>query len=214
MDSRIKHETYSWQQENIEEMFKREVMKKITEKFINIHESLHRVTDKMRGFTSPFDVEKKLASALVSFFAPSGTAIAGSILMAQLSVNRNAAIAVTATGLVSGVVFSGLVGFGVLDDVHSTIENAYKARVQRLTTNKIKQSLTKTYATGLENIVQNFLEGDLMEEINDLKRTLASMRNRVDYFQKEESNLMSLSSEISKIRNRLKNLENTEVKLE
>lgn len=198
----------------MEKIFKREVMEKITEKVINIHESLHRITDKMRGFTSPFDVERKLASALVSFIAPSAPAVAGSILMAQLSVNRNAAIAVAATGLLSGVLVSGLMALDFLDDTETTIENAYKARIGIFTTDKIKQSLTKAYAEGLKQMIQNFIDGYLKEEIDKRKRNVASMRKGVDYFQKEESNLISLSSEISKIKNRLKVLEDTEIKMD
>ncbi|XP_056003687.1 uncharacterized protein LOC125663356 [Ostrea edulis] len=161
------------QEINVDEIFQRDVMEKIIEKFINIHESLHRVTDKMRGFITPFDVEKKFTSALVSFLAPSGMIIAGSILLTQLSVSRNAAIAVAVTGLVSGVVFSGLVGLGVLDDVDSAIEKFFKASVNELTIDKIKQSLTKTYSEGLKNMIRSFLEGDLKNEIDQMKRTVA-----------------------------------------
>ncbi|XP_056002432.1 uncharacterized protein LOC125662397 [Ostrea edulis] len=214
IESRIEKKTYRWQKKNIINMFKRDVMGKVAEKIIDIPESLHRITDKVKGFTSPFDVENKIGSTLVSFLAPSGTAIFGSILMTQLSVSRNAAIAVAATGLVGGLVYSGLVALDVLDDVDTTIENAYNARVERLTNGNIKQSLTKAYAEGLNNILQNFLEEDVKEEIDNLERLVAYTGKRVEYFRKQESDLIPLSSEISKIRERLNELENTQVKMD
>ncbi|XP_056002434.1 uncharacterized protein LOC125661888 isoform X2 [Ostrea edulis] len=198
--SRIEKETYRWQQMNIEKMFEATVMKKLTENMVKIQESLHRLNYKLRGLTSPFDVENKLPFALVSFFAPSAPAVAGSILMTHLSVNRNAAIALAATGLMTGLVYSGLVMLDAMDDNETAIKNAYKARVERLTTEKIKQSLTKAYAEGLENIVKNFLEGDFKDEIDNLKRTVTSTRKKIDYFQKETSKLAFLCSAMSKIR--------------
>lgn len=192
-------------------MFKREVIEKITEKIINIQESLHRIKNNIKGFTSSFHVENKIAAALVSFIAPSAPAVAGGILMTHFSLNRNAAIAVAATGLLSGALVSGAIALDIVDDVDTTIQNAYNARIERFTTDKIKQSLTERYAKGLKNILQKFIEGDLKEEIDKLKRTVASMRATVEVLQEEESTLNSLLSEISEIRNRLKELENTEV---
>lgn len=130
--------------------------------------------------------------------------------MTLFLVNPIAAIA----GLVSTVFFSGSVARGALNEDKTAIENAYNARIEKLTTETIKQTLTKTYSKELKSVLQNFLEGDLKEEINILKRNVASMRESVDYFQKKESSLISLSSAISKIRNRLKELENTEVKMD
>lgn len=50
LDSRIEKATCAWQQANIEEMFDTKVMKKLTEKIINIQESLHTIKNKMKGF--------------------------------------------------------------------------------------------------------------------------------------------------------------------
>lgn len=134
--------------------------------------------------------------------------------MTHLSVSPKAAIALAATGLLSGMIVSGLVMIDALDDEETAIENAYRARVERLTTDKIKQSLTKAYAEGLRNIIRNFLERDLKEEIDNLKLSVESKRNKIKQFQQDESNLISLRMEVSKIRNRLKELDNMELKMD
>lgn len=64
MDTRMKNEICLWEQTNMGEMFKRYVMEKVMEKYISIHELLHRIKDKIKGLTSPINFQKKILLVL------------------------------------------------------------------------------------------------------------------------------------------------------
>ncbi|XP_061165560.1 dynamin-like protein 2 [Saccostrea echinata] len=214
LSNRIEKATLSWQQENIERMFTSQILQKLTENFIQIHESLHNIKNKMRGFRSPFDVEDKLGPVLLSLIAPSGTAVAGSLAMIYMSVSPKAAQAVAAAGVVAGLVMTGLVALDVLDDYKTVTKNAFKARIDKLTKPKIRQTLHKTYEERFKKVVKSYLEGDLKREIDDLSINIESTKNKIEVYKEEESVLLSLSSDVSKIRERAEIFKNIEIKLD
>ncbi|XP_062581662.1 mitofusin-1-like [Saccostrea cucullata] len=214
LDARIEKETLSWQQENIQKMFSSEILERLTENFILIQESLHNIKDKMKGFKSPFDVEDKLGSVLISLIAPSGTAVAGSMAMMYMSVSPKAAQAVAAAGVVTGLVVTGLVALDVLDDYEEVVKNAYKARIDKLTQPKIKKKLRKTYEKRFKDIIKSFLEGDLKREIDDLSNSVETTKSKIEFYKEEEKVLLSLSAKISNIRERAENLKNVEIQLD
>ncbi|XP_062593992.1 uncharacterized protein LOC134255466 [Saccostrea cucullata] len=158
LDSRIEKATLFWQQENIPRIFTSHISQTLTENFIEIHKSLHNIKDNMRGFKSPFDVEDKLGSVLLSLVGTSGTSVAGSVAMMYMSVSPRARQALAAAGVVSGLVVTGLV-IGVFDDYETVLKNAYKARINKLSKPKKKQTLRKTYEERFINIIQSYREG-------------------------------------------------------
>ncbi|XP_061165684.1 dynamin-like protein 2 [Saccostrea echinata] len=211
LDSRIEKATLTWQEENVGRMFELKILQNLTDNFVKLYEYLHKIKSKMKGFTSPFDVEDKLGPVLVSLIAPSSTAVAGSMAMMYMSVSPKAAQAVAATGIVTGLVITGLVALDVLDNFETVKQNAYEARIDKITEEKVRKTLQKTYAERFTHVVQSYLEGDLKKEIEILSESVDSTKGKINFYRKEESSLLSLSSEISEIRNRLEEIEKLEI---
>ncbi|XP_062610414.1 uncharacterized protein in xynA 3'region-like [Saccostrea cucullata] len=214
LDARIEKAALSWQEKNIGMLFERPILQNITDNFIKLHEHLHKIKNKMTGVKTPFDVENKLGPVLVSLIAPSSTAVAGSMAMMYMSVNPKAAQAVAATGVVTGLVITGLVAADVLDNFETVAKNAYQARINKITKEKIKKALQDTYAERFSFIVTSYLEGDLKDEIDELSENVNKTKSRIDFYKNEESNLLSLSSEITEIRSRMEEIKQVEIRLE
>ncbi|XP_061165679.1 uncharacterized protein LOC133174594 [Saccostrea echinata] len=213
LDNRIEKATLSWQEENVGVMFEKKILQNLTENFIELHEYLHKIKNKMRGLKSPFNVEDKLGPLLVSLIAPSSTDVAGSMAKTYMSVNPKAAQAVAATGIVTGLVITRLVALNVLENFETVTKNAYQARINKMTNEIIRKTLQDTYAERFQHVLKGYLEGDLKREIDVLSESVRINRNKINLYKEEESKLLSLSSEISEIRNRLEELKNVEIKL-
>ncbi|XP_062575015.1 uncharacterized protein LOC134236875 [Saccostrea cucullata] len=178
LDSRIEKATLSWQQENIPRMFTSHILQTLTENFMEIHKPLLNIKDSMKGFKSPFDVEDKLGSVLLSLIGTSGTSVAGSVAMMYMSVNPRATQTLAAAGVVTGLVVTGLV-IGVFDDYEPVLKNAYKSRIDKLSKPKIKQILRKTYEERFLNIIRSYLEGYLKSDIDDLSRSVETTQSKI-----------------------------------
>lgn len=185
-------------------------MKRLTQKFKNIHQSLHLIKCEMGGIKTPFDVDNKIASVIVSCVIPSGTALLGSVVMTRITSDPKILLGVAAAGLVGGLFYTALTALELLDDFETVCRKAYIARMNGLTKEKIKFALQKIYADVIRKIIQKFLEGDLKDEIHLMKLNITIMQGERQFYKAENDSIASLKS---KVTDALHDLELLEVKM-
>lgn len=185
-------------------------MKKLTKKFKNIHQSLHLIKCEMRGIKTPFDVDNKIAPVIVSSVIPSGAALLGGVVMTRITSDPKILLGVAAFGLVGGLFCTALTSLELLDDSETVCKKAYKARMNALTKEKIRFALRIRYADVIRKIIEQFLEGDLKDEIQQIELNITTMRGERQFYKAEKDSIASLKSIVT---NALHDLYRLEVKL-
>lgn len=188
-------------------------MADLIKKFENIHRSLHSIKDNLKGFKTPFDVDKKIATAVASGVLPSGVGFIGSFLIRSVISHPGVLIGVATFGVLSGILFSSLVAFEVVDDFETVRDKAFKARINVFTKKEIKSRLKKEYFDGIKTIVGAFLEGDLKKEIIKIKENIQRMEHDYESFKSEEETLSTLQSTVVWELKRLQKIESIDIKL-
>lgn len=209
LDTRIEVETMNWQNERIENIFYESIMKRLTQNFQNIHQKLHSIKDEMRGIKTPYD-GNKYTSAIVS--CASGTAILGGVVMTRMTSDHKVLLGVAAAaGVVGGLFVSAMSTLEVLDDSQTVCINAYEARMKAFTKEKIRVDLKEIYAKSIQKIIEEFLEGDLKDEIHQIKLNITTMQGKLDFYKVEKENIASLQSTVNEALRSLHELERLEV---
>lgn len=214
LDTRIENKTKDWMKEHLNEIFERTIMADLISKFEKIHRSLHSIKDNLKGFKTPFNVDKKIATAVASGVLPSGAGVIGSFLIRSIISHPGVLIGIATFGIVTGVLFSGLVAFEVVDDFETLRDKAFKARINVFTEEEIKRRLKKEYYDGVKRIVSAFLEGDLEKEIINIKVNIKTMKTDSKSFKSEKKTLSTLKSTVDKELERLQKIESTDIKPE
>lgn len=209
LDTRIEVETMNWQNKRIENIFYESIMKRLTQNFQNIHQQLHSITDEMRGIKTPYD-GNKYTSAIVS--CASGTAILGGVVMTRMTSDHKVLLGVAAAaGVVGGLFVSAMSTLEVLDDSQTVCINAYEARMKAFTKEKIRVDLKEMYTKSIQKIIEEFLEGDLKDEIHQIKLNITTMQGKLDFYKSEKENIASLQSTVNEALRSLHELERLEV---
>lgn len=196
LDARIEKETIAWQKKHIDEIFQKIIMKDLTEKFKNMHRTLHSIKDNLRGFKTPFDVENKITAAIASGVIPSGAGLLGPFLINRIVSNSGFMIGIATAGLLSGIFLSSLVADGVVDGFEVFREKAFRARINVCTKRAIKTTLRREYFENIEKTIRAFLQGDLENEIIKIKENIITMKNQHEIFKSEEETLSLLQSNV------------------
>lgn len=214
LDTRIENKTKDWMKENLKEIFERTIMADLISKFEEIQRSLHSIKDNLKGFKTPFNVDKKIATAVASGVLPSGAGVIGSFLIRSIISHPGVLIGIVTVGIVTGVVFSGLVAFEVVDDFETVRDKAFEARINVFTEKEIKRRLKKEYYDGVKRIVSAFLEGDLEEEIINIKDNVKTMQTDSESYKAQKNTLSTLKSTVVRELERLQKIERTDIKPE
>lgn len=213
LDSRIVAETMKWQKKCIENIFYESIMKRLAQHFQNIHQKLHSIKDEMRGIKTPYDGNNKTASVFLS--CASGTAIVGGVVMTRMTSDHKVLLSVAAAaGVVGGLFVSAMSTFEVLDDSQTVCINAYEARMKAFTEEKIRVDLKEIYAKSIQKIIEEFLEGDLKDEIHQIKLNITTMQGKRDFYKGEKENMASMQSTVNEALRSLHELERLEVDME
>lgn len=212
LDKRIEVETMKWQKKNMNNIFYELIMKRLTENFKDIHQSLHSIKCEMSGIKTPFDVDNKIPLAVVSCVIPSGTALLGSVVMTRITSDPSIILGVAAAGVVSGLVCSALTTLEVSDDSETVCKNAYKARMNAFTKEKITFDLKQRYADVIRKIIWNFLEGDLKSEISRIISNITTMKGERESYKAYKDRLKSVLSKVTDALRSLHDLELLEIK--
>lgn len=210
LNTRFENETKAWQENHINDIFQRIIMADLIEKFENIHRNLHSIKDDLKGFKTPFDVDNKIGKALAS--GASGAGVIGSFLMQRVISHPGVVFSIATVGLISGIVFVSLLKLELVDDFDTVRSNAFQARRDVFTTDKIQRILKKEYFDGIQKIIKAFLEGELEKEIMKIKENISTMRNKQGFFQSEKKTLSYLQSTVTKKMESLHQIECMDIK--
>lgn len=213
LDTRFENETKAWQERHMEEIFQKEIMADLMEKFEKMHRTLHVIKDNLKGFKTPFDVDKKISRALATGVIESGASFLGSIVLYRIVRMPSALALVASAGLLTGlsVVLVGLETLEVVDDFDTVCINAFKARVKVFTVDEIKRNLRKSYFEIIKKIIETFLEGDLKREIARINDNISRMEDEKDLFKLKEETLSSLQSTVIQKIERLQQIERIDI---
>lgn len=213
LDTCFENETKAWQEKHIEEIFQKEIMADLMEKFEKIHRTLHLIKDNLKGFKTPFDVDNKIGKALASFI-PSGASVIFSFVWYRIATTPAVLVNVTVLGLLTGLCMIGLQTLEVVDDFNTVCSNAFKARVKVFTVDEIKRNLRKAYFERIKEIIETFLEGGLKREIERIYDNVSRIRDDKDLFKLKEKTLSSLQWTVNQNIERLQQIERIDITTE
>lgn len=214
LNYRIEVETTAWQERHIDDIFQETIMGDLIEKYENLQKSLHSIKENLKGFKTPFDVDNKVISVIASGVLSSGAGLLGSFLVKRVVSDPAVLFGIASAGIVGGLVISGLVAFDVVDDFDTVRQNAFKARINAFTKEKLKGSMRKRYVGVCQKIIKAFLEGELEKEIIKIKENISTLRKDHDTFKSEKETLSLLRSTVTEKIKHLEKLEITDIHLE
>lgn len=208
MDDVIEKATINWQQNHIEEIFQNVIGEELTRVFSSIQKKICFLKEKMKGFKTQhkLDVDFKIACAL----APSGTLLVGSIVLSRMLVDPK----IVAGCALLGLFVTGLAVFEVIDDFQTACEKALKSRIDALTKKNIYTVLQQRYASLIESIITQLLDGDVKNEINNMKRNVHSLQEKHREFKTMTTVLQSLRDELNQRKAHLNKIESIEINLD
>lgn len=208
MNDVIEKATIDWQQNHLEEIFQEIIGEELTRVFSSIQNKLSFLKEKMKGFkTQPMlDVDYKIARAL----APCGTVLLSSIVMSRMLVDPR----IVAGCAVLGLVVSGLAMMEVIDDFQTICEKALKSRIDALSKEKIYTALQQRYTSLIESIITKLLDGDVKNEINNMKRNVHSLQKSHRELESATTVLKSLRDDLNQRKAHLNKIEKIEINLD
>lgn len=189
-------------------------MADLREKFEKIHRTLHLIKDNLKGFKTPFDVDNKISRALALGVIPGGAGFVASFFLYRVARTPAAFVTVATVGILTGLVMAGLQTLEIVDDFDTVCKNAFKARVEVFTVDKINCNLRKAYFDRTKEIIETFLEGDLKREIERINDNISRMRDEKDLFKLKEKTLSSLQWTVNKNIERLQQIERIDITTE
>lgn len=199
LKSRIEEKITIWHRENIEKIFMETFFDIHGERFQKIHEKLHVIKNNMQGIKTPFTDYPRIAAALASSICSSGTGLLGSLVVSNYLGSRYTyvAVGVAAAGIAYGLLFAGLVAFDVPDNFDTIRNRAFKRITNTLSKEEIRKRMRAIYENDIKTIIKTFMDGEIKEEIHNLKENIETMLNHLDDYRKEAAVLLSLQNDIS-----------------
>lgn len=207
MDSRMKDMIGTWERENIQRIFEETVMTPISEKLTSIYQKLNAIKKDMSGIEPPFDAENKIISVLAGFIAPSGTGFLASFLLNRILLFAVPGGAIIALSVCVGTLISTVVALGLTNDFDTFCIHAFEARKNALTKKEIKAKHENIYAKKTEELITEFFDGEVKDEINDLYENVKKMKDQLQLFRDEKKNLLYLRSRIGEIKRLLRDFD-------
>lgn len=196
LNTRIEKMVNAWLEENIEDIFQKVILEDLLKKFEKIHRALHSIKDNLKGFSTPFDVEKKIASAVGSGLENSRFGFVGYILIRILLSDITVTICIATANVIKDLVVSGLVLVRVIDSFEKIRENSFQASINALSMETLRKHLRRQYCDVTQKVIRAFLEGELEKEIIKMKENIVTLRNGQETFKSEEKTLSALRSTV------------------
>lgn len=192
IDAEIENQTKIWQETNVPQIFKRVVLRRLISKLSSISEAFNE--DLMKGFQTPFDIDKKfLKSALQSAFY-----IASGVAFRLLFFDPKVAFTMAATG----VVVTGLVNFGYIKDFETVSTEALRVRIAILTEQKIRNAFHDSFAENASSNMINALE-KLKNERKRLKEEKTNLQTEHTDNTKLLDMFLAFNTKLSEVKTRL-----------
>lgn len=203
IDSRIEGETLQWQLQNMERIFKEEIIDNLTQRCLILTTGLHAIKDKMMGLKNTPGTQDKIMKTVVSII-PIGSAVVGTVLKGSGPPNVVNFVVITAAGLVGGMLLKVL---NVFDDLDTFIEQAFHEKMSALDEDKIKKQLQAKHAESILSIIKKIFDVEFKLKIDNIKDNLTKMKHEQELYMSEANTLQLLSQTISTSFERLDNLE-------
>lgn len=199
MDKQLQKATIEWQQTHIEEIFDRKIWRNLIEKCSKIPRRMGFNKTKMTGVKYKLDVNFKITSA----FAPGGILV-GSIVLSRYLVNPVMA------GVI-GLAVTGITLLKDMDNLHTLCEKTFKSWIDPLTKETISTVFQQRYAGLVESMIKRLLDGDLKNEVNNMKRNVHSMQENHMEFKSMAAVLQSLRDEVKQRQAALNTIKEIEI---
>lgn len=214
MDTCFENETKAWQEKHIEEIFQKEIMADLMEKFEKIHRTLHLIKDNLKGLKTPFNVKYKIFKALASTGTRTGAGDVACFVLYGIAKTLAVLVTDATVRVLTGLVKAGLEKLDLVEDFDTVCSNALKARVNVFTVEKIKRILRKAYLERIKEIIATFLDQDLKREIERINDNISRIRDEKHLFKLKEKTLSSLQWTVNQNIERLQQIERIDITTE
>lgn len=205
LDNQLEKATIEWQKNHIENIFDEIIGRQLIQKFSNIQTRISLCRNEMTGLNIRRDVDYRI----MSVFAPSGTILVSSIVLSRMLVSPG-----VAGFAVFGLAFTGFAAWKKMDDFPTLCEKIFKSRINALTKDVIRAGFQERYADLVENMIKRLLDGDLKNEINNMKRNVDNMQNQHRNFISMIAVLQSLRDEVNRRQAHLTRIEKIQINLD
>lgn len=205
LDNQLEKATIEWQKNHIENIFDEIIGRQLIQKFSNMQTRISLCRNEMTGLNIRRDVDYRI----MSVFAPSGTILVSSIVLSRMLVSPG-----VAGFAVFGLAFTGFAAWKKMDDFPTLCEKIFKSRINALTKDVIRAGFQERYADLVENMIKRLLDGDLKNEINNMKRNVDNMQNQHRNFISMIAVLQSLRDEVNRRQAHLTRIEKIQINLD
>lgn len=205
LDNQLEKATIEWQKNHIENIFDEIIGRQLIQKFSNIQTRISLCRNEMTGLNIRRDVDYRI----MSVFAPSGTILVSSIVLSRMLVSPG-----VAGFAVFGLAFTGFAAWKKMDDFPTLCEKIFKSRINALTKDVIRAGFQERYADLVENMIKRLLDGDLKNEINNMKRNVDNMQNQHRNFISMIAVLQSLRDAVNRRQAHLTRIEKIQINLD
>lgn len=205
LDNQLEKATIEWQKNHIENIFDEIIGRQLIQKFSNIQTRISLCRNEMTGLNIRRDVDYRI----MSVFAPSGTILVSSIVLSRMLVSPG-----VAGFAVFGLAFTGFAAWKKMDDFPTLCEKIFKSRINALTKDVIRAGFQERYADLVENMIKRLLDGDLKNEINNMKRNVDNMQKQHRNFISMIAVLQSLRDEVNRRQAHLTRIEKIQINLD
>lgn len=205
LDNQLEKATIEWQKNHIENIFDEIIGRQLIQNFSSIQTRISLCRNEMTGLNIRRDVDYRI----MSVFAPSGTILVSSIVLSRMLVSPG-----VAGFAVFGLAFTGFAAWKKMDDFLTLCEKIFKSRINALTKDVIRAGFQERYADLVENMIKRLLDGDLKNEINNMKRNVDNMQNQHRNFISMIAVLQSLRDEVNRRQAHLTRIEKIQINLD
>lgn len=205
LDNQLEKATIEWQKNHIENIFDEIIGRQLIQNFSSIQTRISLCRNEMTGLNIRRDVDYRI----MSVFAPSGTILVSSIVLSRMLVSPG-----VAGFAVFGLAFTGFAAWKKMDDFPTLCEKIFKSRINALTKDVIRAGFQERYADLVENMIKRLLDGDLKNEINNMKRNVDNMQNQHRNFISMIAVLQSLRDEVNRRQAHLTRIEKIQINLD
>lgn len=192
VNDRIEKETQLWEDTNVHQIYRDTFVNNLDKELRSICGPLADTL--MRGFKIPFFVDNKILKSII----PSAVAIAGGVAIRVFLLQPKVALGVAATG----VVLSGLVTFGYINNFETVCKKAVDVRIENISKTEIKISLKKRFATPIKRNMSYALR-KMKVEIERLTEEAFVADSAMKTYMKLKDNVFKCEKDIMKIEKKM-----------
>lgn len=194
VNAQIEKQTKSWEDTHVKQIYQDTFVNNLDKELRSICGPL--AESLMKGFKIPFYVDNKI---LKSIF-PSAVSIAGGVAIRAFLLQPKIALSVAATG----VVLTGLVTFGYIDNFETVCEKAVGVRIENISKTEIKISLQKKFARPIIKNMRNALR-KMKDEIKRLRKEALIDDSNMRTYMELRDKLFKCRRDIQKIEKKMLN---------